>query len=122
MTTPDAHSVTPFAQARADLRDLLAIPVHALMSTPPARRSEAGYQCLLTVPLDLAAAGFVVTVKQTDAGWCIDLERMLTDSCMLRLNGEARSYVATLFQLADMAGMAIDDLERTAWREQDGTA
>lgn len=112
-----AHNPLPFTQVREDLRDLLTMPVQAVMLTPALRRAETEYQELLTIPLDLAACGFTVTVRQLEAGWCIDLERRICTGRTLRLNGHARSYVAALFELAETACKAIDDLERAARRE-----
>lgn len=121
--TPVPYDPAPFQQARADIRDLITTPLQGWMLIPPDRRTETLYQLLLTVPLDLAAAGYIVTVSQDDAGWRIDARKEMLIGCTLHLYGQARSYVATLYRLADMADMWIGDVERRAKRqatEQEG--
>lgn len=120
---PAPYDPAPFQQARQDIRELLTTPLQAWMLTPPAYRRDRAYTALLTAPLDLAAAGYVVTVSQEEAGWRVDVRRELTTGCMLHLYGEAPSYVAMLYRLADMAHLAIDGLQSKAKRraaEQDG--
>jgi hypothetical protein len=68
----------------------------------------------MTAPLDLAACGYTVTLAQSEPGWRIDARCELTPGSVLHLYGEARSYAAALYRLADMAPIEIDDLERHA--------
>lgn len=110
------YSRKAFQRARRDIRDLLSTPVQAWMLAPPARRTDAMYRDLLTVPLDLAAAGYAVTVTQTEHGWCIEMRRDLMDGYGLALHCEARSWAACLWQLAEDAGSVIDDLQNKARR------
>lgn len=105
---------TPFDQARADLRDLLIGPVDRWMALPPARRTETRYQRILSIPMDLAAAGYTVLLVQGDAGWHIELRRSLVDKVSLRMHGQAGSYVAALFQMATQAPAVIDMLQKQA--------
>jgi hypothetical protein len=113
------YSRKAFQCARRDIRDLLSTPVQAWMLVSPARRTDAMYRDLLTVPLDLAAAGYAVTVSQTEHGWCIEMRRDLMDGYELALHCEARSWAACLWQLAEDAGGAIDDLQHKARRESE---
>lgn len=105
---------TPFNQAREDLCDLLTTPVQAWMLKPSARRTDSAYQDLLTVPMDLAAAGFAVTVKQTESGWNVDLKRTIAKGSSLHLHGSARSYLSCLFQMANDAAGAVTRCEDAA--------
>jgi hypothetical protein len=90
------------------------------MLIPPARRRDEHFASLMTIPLDLAAAGFAVTVTQDDKGWHVDLKKVMSPKVRLHLLGEARGYMSALYQLADSADLALRDLERRAkriWRE-----
>jgi hypothetical protein len=111
----------PFQNARRDLRDLITVPVQAWMMIPPARRNVRAYRTLTDIPLDLAAAGFNVTVVQDDRGWTVAIKKDLMEMATLHLTGGARSYAAALFQLADQAALAIADLEaaaRATWESE----
>lgn len=103
---------SPFALVRDDLHELLTVPVQRWTTAGNARRTAAEYQHLLTIPLDLAACGFTVTITQTKAGWEIGLTRKLTEEATLQVHAVARSYVAALFQVADRATRAVGDMER----------
>lgn len=111
--TPDRKA---FQRARRDLVDLVCTPVDAWHRTPPRRRTDAAYTALLTVPLDLAAAGFTVTVSQSGAGWCLEIRRVIADGYELHIHAEAHAYAAALFQLADAAPIALEDLHAHARR------
>jgi|GEM_PF-2788015 len=105
---------TPYAQAREDIRDLVTMPVQAWMLIPPARRRDAHFVSLLSIPLDLGAAGYVVTVTQTERGWSIEVTKPIEPRIKLHLAGSARSYVSALYQLADSASDVIGRMERKA--------
>lgn len=124
--TSEGFNRGPFRAVRFDIRDFISIPVQAWLAFGKARKTTEAYRALLEIPMDLASAGFDVSVRHDDLGWHIDLSKELGDNIVLEMNGAARSYAAALFQIAQMADVAISDLERTArrtWeREQDSEA
>lgn len=105
---------TPYAEARDDIRALVAKPIQAWMQTPPARRRDSDFNALLVIPLDLGAAGYIVTVTQTERGWSVEATKAMQPRIKLHLAGTARSYVSALYQLADSAPDVIGRLERKA--------
>ncbi|HWV23964.1 MAG TPA: hypothetical protein VNZ58_07225, partial [Thermomicrobiales bacterium] len=66
---------TPFDLARQDIRDLLTVPLRRWMATPPAVRRDAMFVRLLSLPLDLGAAGFEVTITQGERGWSVEAKK-----------------------------------------------
>lgn len=112
---------TPFAQAREDLRDLVTMPLQAWMLTSRSIRRARIPHDLLSIPLDLAAADFAVTVSQSDRGWYVEVVKKLTTKQRLHLVGQARSYLSALYQLADSATGALDRLEREARAQHERT-
>lgn len=120
--TPGTYGPASFQQARADIRDLITTPLQAWILIPPDRRTETVYQSLLTIPLDLAAAGYIVTVSQEETSWRLDVRKKMLTGCMLHLYGVAPSWVTTLYRFADLAIIRIDDAECRARRasEQEG--
>lgn len=108
---------TPFTEARKDIEQLISKPLQAWMLVPPARRRDKTFAAIMTIPLDLAAAEYALTVTQTEKGWHLELRKQLTPSSRLHLVGEARSYLSALYQLADASEQAIDKLQRTAKRK-----
>lgn len=113
VTTPDRYAIQ---QARTTLRDLVSIPVAAWMALSPARRTVDAYRWLLGIPLDLSAAGYQVSTIQTGAGWSITIEKAITETAVLHLQGEATRFAHALFQVADQIDFAIGDLEARAKR------
>ena len=104
----------PFTCIRDNLRDLLTAPVQRWTSAGTARRTATTYHPLLTIPLDLAACGFTVTISQTDAGWELTLGRPIRNGPNLQAHAVARSYAAALFQPAHTATRVLDQLESDA--------
>lgn len=105
-----------FKHARFQFRDIVSVPVRDWMALPPARKTATAYRALTDVPVELASAGFTVTIAHTAAGWSITVEKQLTELAVLHLQGEAASFATALFQLAEDAETVIDDLERMTRR------
>lgn len=124
--TQTAADRRAFRHTRVTLRDLVSKPVDAWMALTPARRTVDAYRQLLGIPLDLAAAGYLVTTSQTGSGWSITIERAITDTSVLHLQGEAASFAHALFQISDQVELALKDLEtrakRAAGREVEAVA
>lgn len=110
----ESFSRKPFRDAERDFRDLVSVLVRAWKAFSRPRRTTAAYRALLEAPMDLAACGYDVSVRQDERGWHIDVRKELTQGSVLHLTGDARSYASALFQLADSAELAITDLERRA--------
>jgi hypothetical protein len=107
-------NLKPFHDVRRDLRDLVTVPVQSWLMIPSARRTVPIYRSLTEIPMDLAAAGFRVTVMQGETGWSVEIEKDVIEGATLHLTGQARSYAAALFQLANQAAPTITDLENAA--------
>jgi cytochrome P450 len=110
----ESFSRAPFRSARKDLRDVVSTPVHTWIAANSARKTIEAFRVLTEIPMDLAAAGFEVAVKQDEQGWHIDVAKDLGDGSVLQLNGAAQSYAGALFQIANEADRTIDDLQRMA--------
>jgi len=109
---PAPYDPTPYQQARDDIHELVGSPLFRWKGSPLA------YPALLTVPLDLASAGFTVTIEETERGWCVQASRELQPGRVVYLYGSAKSYAACLAQLATSAPRAIGDVERRARRQE----
>lgn len=111
MTDLTAKERRAFRHTRVTLRDLVSTPVTAFMALPHGPTRFAAYSTLTTVPLDLASAGFAVTLTQTGAGCSVLVERTVIENAVLSLHGESSSLAAALFQIGDQADLALMDLE-----------
>jgi hypothetical protein len=109
----------PFTEARRDIRDLVSIPVLSWVAFSRPHKTTEAYRALLDIPMDLASAGFAVTVTQGDQGWAIEIEKAITEDVTLHLHGSARSDASALFQIAQDYDTAIDDLQRKARKAWD---
>jgi hypothetical protein len=106
----------PFVQTHQEMRDLVSKPIDSWMTLPPVLRTVPAYAPLLAIPLELSAAGYLVTTCQTGSGWCITIEKAITDTAVLHLQGEATSYAHAWFQVADQVDLVLEDLEALAKR------
>lgn len=104
------------SEVRRDLHELVHLPLKRYRTTLPGHAKTREYQRLLSVPLDLAAAGFDVTVSRGERGWMLCIERSV-DAGVVSLHGEAQSYLVALFQIGDQAEATLQDLE-TAYRKR----
>lgn len=85
----DSFDSAPFATARTDLHDLLTGPVQRWMTAGSAGRTANEYQPLLTIPLDLAASGFTIAIRQPNPGWEITLQHAIATKTTLQAHAPA---------------------------------
>lgn len=118
MTDQTGYGRKRFKSARHHLYEIICVPVQEWITAPPARRTDAAYRVLTEIPMELANHGYRVTLSRPEDKWSIEVEREITSGSMLRIHGEAGSFVAALFQISTQVNTAVADLEakaRRAW-------
>jgi 6-phosphogluconolactonase/glucosamine-6-phosphate isomerase/deaminase len=110
MTTA-SRSLACLAVAREDIRTLLTEPVTAWLTSPKARRTDAQYRELMLIPLDLAAAGWLLQITKTDDEWNLLLAKPVSAHRSIDISAHAISWVHALHQLGMSADGHITSLE-----------
>jgi len=64
-------------EALRDLDELMGVPLRGYLATSPEAQRRAYPSVILTMPLDLAAAGWEIQVSQEDGAWSLSAQRQI---------------------------------------------
>jgi hypothetical protein len=110
MTTA-SRSLALLAAAREDIRTLLTEPVTAWLTSSKIRRTDETYRDLLLIPIDLAAAGWLLQIDKHADEWRILLAKPISATRSIDVSAHATSWVHALHQLGMSADGHITSLE-----------
>jgi hypothetical protein len=110
---PATRSLALLAAAREDIRVLLTEPVTAWLTSPKARRTDAHYRELMLIPLDLAAAGWLLQISKDRDEWSLLLAKPISERRSIDVSAHAVSFAHALHQLGMSANGHITSLETT---------
>jgi hypothetical protein len=111
-----------FAQARRDIAELISGPLARWQQLPRHKRTPAAYAPLFSIPLDMASAGWKVTISEDERGWSIGATRKIAEGIVIELEGVNPHLYVAWFRLADSAAGTIDIAQRRAREKAAKTA
>lgn len=96
------------SRARVQFCECMTDPLRAaIIHRVPLATAQRVWQ----IPLECAAAGFMIEMCQGESGWIVTLTKALDRDKTLQAAGEAQSLLKALFQLADATEQQIEALE-----------